>query len=67
MNHDRADNRPDATEPDIHETVDSIDRLDEIEVELDGLAEVDPAESVTVLSDITSKLNREIDLDMEKS
>ncbi len=65
MNQDRADTRPDAPQADLPEPID--DRLDEIEVELEGLAELDPAESVEVLSDITAKLNREIDLDMEKS
>ncbi len=45
----------------------STDPLDEVELELERLAEEDPAESVAVLAQITAGLNREIDADQETS
>jgi hypothetical protein len=67
MNQDRTDTRPELPQTDSPEPVEAIDRLDEVEAELDGLAALDPADSVEVLGAITATLNREIDLDMEKS
>lgn len=44
-----------------------IDPLDEIAAALDGLADLDPAEAVAVLADITAELNKELDADTERS
>lgn len=43
------------------------DPLDRIAAELDGLGELDPAEAVEVLAEITSELNRELDADTDRS
>lgn len=43
------------------------DPLDVIAAELDGLGELDPAEAVEVLAEITSELNRELDADTDRS
>jgi hypothetical protein len=69
MTQHTADTRPDllASERlDADPGEGAVDQLDEIEAELDGLDELDPAASVAVLSDITAALNREIDVDMDK-
>ncbi|MDH3247626.1 MAG: hypothetical protein OEQ47_01585 [Acidimicrobiia bacterium] len=43
------------------------DPLDRIAAELDGLGELDPAEAVEVLAEITSELNKELDADTDRS
>jgi hypothetical protein len=61
MNQTTADNPPEALD------VERTDLLDRIERELDGLSELDPAEAVAVLADITAELNRELDSDSDRS
>ena len=61
MNQTTADNSPEALD------VERTDLLDRIERELDGLPELDPAEAVAVLADITAELNRELDSDSDRS
>jgi hypothetical protein len=70
MTETTADNRPQPLEPESHpESVDTepVDKLDRIAAELDTLAELDPAESVPVLAEITAVLNRELDADADRS
>ena len=45
----------------------NIDPLDEIAAELDGLADLDPADAVPVLAEITAELNKELDADTDRS
>ena len=81
MTETTADNRPDpietaqtdsgvigtdALDTDVIDT-DPIDPLDRINAELDALSEIDPAEAVDVLADITAELNRELDADTDRS
>ena len=44
-----------------------VDPLDGIDTQLDSLADVDPAEAVAVLADITVELNKELDADTDRS
>lgn len=66
MTETTADNRPGPLEPeDVH--AERPDLLDEISERLDGLADADPAEAVTVLADVTAELNKELDADTDRS
>jgi hypothetical protein len=76
MTETTADNRhaPLDTDPadahplDTHQTETELaDPLDRIAAELDGLGELDPAEAVEVLAEITSELNKELDADTDRS
>lgn len=75
MTETTADNRPQPLEREPYpepvdtEPVDTepVDPLDRIDTELDTLAELDPAESVPVLAEITAVLNRELDADADRS
>ena len=67
---ERADEEDVATGPgdDSQATeTEHIDPLDEIAAELDGLADLDPADAVPVLADITAELNRQLDADTDRS
>ena len=46
---------------------DGADPLDEIDAQLEGLPDLDPAEAVAVLADITVELNEELDADTDRS
>ena len=71
MTETTADNRSEPIEPESPHTdsVDPsvVDPLDGIDAKLDGLADVDPAEAVAVLADITVELNKELDADTDRS
>ena len=67
MNQTTADNSPEVLDSPEALDVERTDLLDRIERELDGLPELDPAEAVAVLADITAELNRELDSDSDRS
>ncbi len=69
MNQTTPDNRPEPNEADPVDVqpVMPNDPLNRIQDELDELPDLDPAEAVDVLAEITAALNRELDADADRS